>query len=231
MINFKMQKAHSLKLVFAMLAASALSGCAMSDLALDDAYQPYGGSDMHPLSVAKGPVIMEVSSAQDTLQPSQISAVKAFVHQASQAGVTPITLSRPSGGGKSARVASEIASLMMQDGVPRSYIRVATYGGAASAPVRLSFVSSYGQSLKCGRWPEDTTETDNNMLTPNHGCAVQANIAAMVANPETLIVPRATDPIVAAPVVVGLQTVLNPTAASTSAASTSSAAPAAGATP
>jgi len=69
------------------------------------------------------------------------------------------------------------------------------------------------------------------MLTPNHGCAVQANIAAMVVNPETLVVPRATDPIVAAPVVVGLQTVLNPTAASTSAASTSSAAPAAGATP
>jgi pilus assembly protein CpaD len=221
MVKFKMLNAHSLKLIAAMIAAAALSGCAMSDMALDDAYQPYGGSDMHPLSVAKGPVTMEVSTAQGTLQPQQVSAVTAFVHQAMQAGVTPITVSPPSTSGRSSRVASEIASLMVQQGVPRGSIRYATYRGNAAAPVRLTYVSSYGTSLKCGQWAEDTTDTENNMLTPNHGCAVQANIAAMVANPETLSVPAATDPIVAQPAVAALNAAFNPSAGGSSGGSTS----------
>ncbi len=212
MVKLIMLKAHSLKLVVAIVAASALSGCKMSDMALDDAYQPYGGSDMHPLSVAKGPVTMEVSTAQGTLQPQQVSAVSAFVRQSMQAGVTPIVVAQPSGGGRASRVASEIASLMVQQGVPRGSIRFATYRANATAPVRLTYVSSYGTSLKCGQWSDDVTETENNMLTPNHGCAVQANIAAMVADPETLSVPAATDPIVAASVIAGLQAAMNPSA-------------------
>ncbi len=207
-----MLNAHSLKLIAVILVTSALGGCGMSDLALDDAYQPYGGSDRHPLSVVKGPVTMEVSTAQGTLQPQQISAVNAFVHQATQAGVTPITLAQPSGAGRASRVASEIASLMVQQGVPRSSVRFATYRAGPNAPVRLTYVSSYSASQKCGQWTEDATETQDNRLAPNHGCAVQANIAAMVANPETLSVPAATDPIVAAPVVIGLDAALNPSA-------------------
>ena len=225
MVKLKMLNAHSLKLVVAIIAASALSGCAMSDMALDDGYQPYGGSDMHPLRVSKGPVTMEVSTVQGTLQPQQVGAVSAFVRQATQAGVTPITVAQPSGGGRAARVASEIANLMVQQGVPRGSIRFATYRAGATAPVRLTYVSSYGTSLKCGQWTEDATETENNMLAPNHGCAVQANIAAMVANPETLSVPAATDPIVAEPVVAGLQAAFKPSAGG------SSAAPAAGGKP
>ena len=212
MVNLKKLNAHSLKLLVAVIAASALSGCQMSDMALDDTYQPYGGSDMHPLSVAKGPVTMEVSTAQGTLQPQQVGAVSSFVRQATQAGVTPITIAQPSGAGRASRVASEIASLMVQQGVPRGSIRLATYRAGAAAPVRLTYVSSYGTSLKCGQWAEDTTETDSNRLAPNHGCAVQANIAAMVANPETLSVPTATDPIVAASDIAAVQAVMNPSA-------------------
>jgi pilus assembly protein CpaD len=212
MVNLKMFNAHSLKIAVVVLAASTLGGCKMSDMALDDAYQPYGGSDMHPLNVAKGPVTMEVSTAQGTLQPQQIGAVSSFVRQASQAGVTPITIAQPSGAGRGSRVASEIASLMVQQGVPRGSIRLATYSAGAAAPVRLTYVSSYGTSLKCGQWNQDTTETENNMLASNHGCAVQANIAAMVANPETLSVPTATDPLVAEPAVAALNAVFSPTA-------------------
>jgi pilus assembly protein CpaD len=224
MVNLKMLKARTLQLLVAVLAASALSGCRMSDLALDDTYQPYGGSDMHPLSVAKGPVTMEVSTAQGTLQPQQVGAVSGFIRQATQAGVTPITIAQPSGAGRASRVASEIASLMVQQGVPRRSIRLATYRAGAAAPVRLTYVSSYGTSLKCGQWTEDTTETDSNMLAPNHGCAIQANIAAMVANPETLSVPAATDPIVSSADVAAVQTVMNP---SSGGGSTSAPAPAA----
>ena len=194
MVNSKMQSNHYVKIGFALLVASLLSGCAMTDAMLDDTYQPYGGSDRHPINAVKSPVTMEVSTAQGTLQPVQINAVSAFVHQSMQAGVTPITVSQPSGGGGSARVASEIASLMVQQGVPRAYVRFASYSGKSSSPVRLTYVSTYGSSKNCGQWPDDATDTADNQLTANHGCAVQANIAAMVANPETLVVPSAADP-------------------------------------
>jgi pilus assembly protein CpaD len=200
MVNLKMHKSRYVKLGLALLMASMLSGCKTLDAALEDDYrQPYGGSDRHPLTVVKAPITMVVSSAQGTLQPPQIDAVNSFVHQALQAGVTPITIAQPSGGGSSARVASEIASLMVQQGVPRAYVRFANYKGGASSPVRLSYVSAYGQSLNCGKWPDDATDTEENMLTANHGCAVQANIAAMVADPETLTVPAAVTPIPSAP--------------------------------
>ncbi len=220
MVISKMQSNHSVKIGFVLLVASMLSGCAMTD-ALDDSYQPYGGSDRHPINAVKSPVAMEVSTAQGTLQPIQINAVTAFVHQAMQAGVTPITVSQPSGGGGSARVASEIASLMVQQGVPRAYVRFASYSGKSSSPVRLSYVSTYGRSKNCGQWPDDATDTADNQLTANHGCAVQANIAAMVANPETLVVPTATDPIRAEPRVGAISTIFKPSTASSSSSSTS----------
>ena len=229
MTNFKIQKSNPAKLGLALFMASLLSGCAMDDTALDETYRPYGGSDQHPIAVVKGPVTMEVSSAQGTLQPLQINAVNSFVHQALQAGVTPITVAQPSGAGNSARVASEVASLMVQQGVPRNYVRFATYQGAASAPVRLSYVSTYAKSVKCGDWSQDGTDTEENLLANNHGCAVQANIAAELANPETLVVPAAVTPIPAQRVVTGVTTVVAGAAAGGS--TTATAAPAASGTP
>ncbi|WP_368904698.1 CpaD family pilus assembly lipoprotein [Taklimakanibacter lacteus] len=47
---------------------------------------------------------------------------------------------------------------------------------------------------RCGTWPEDLTETADNEPYANFGCSQQNNIAAMVANPEDLVRPRATAP-------------------------------------
>ena len=173
-----------------LLTASTLGGCAYDDIAADDSYQPYGGSLTHPITVAKGPITMEVSSINGTLQPAQVNAVQGFTHQAMLAGVSPLTISRPSGGGASTRVAGEIASLLVQQGVTRDRVRFASYAGGSTSPVRLSYVSTYAKTVPCGIWNEDSaTETSENNLMTNHGCAVQANIAAMVAYPETLVVP------------------------------------------
>jgi pilus assembly protein CpaD len=228
MVNSQMFWSRSAKFGFALLAASMLSGCITDDVGLYDTPQPYGGSDMHPLMAAKGPVTMEVSSAQGSLQPPQIDSVNSFVHQAMQAGVTPITIAQPTGAGSSARVASEVANLMVQQGVPRAYVRFATYPGGAASPVRLSYVSSYAKSRGCGKWTEDATDTSENLLTPNHGCAVQANIAAEIANPETLIKPTAVTPIAAAPVVGGITTAFKastPTGSTSGGSTTSTAGP------
>ena len=76
------------------------------------------------------------------------------------AGVTPVTINRPSGGGSSARVASEIAALMSQQGLARNMMRVATYSGPSSGAVVISYVSTYAKTKPCGDWTQDAAETD-----------------------------------------------------------------------
>jgi pilus assembly protein CpaD len=193
----KMLFARCVMLTLICVSSTMLSGCVSDELVSDEMSRAPDktGSENYPITVAKGPVTLEVASSQGTLQPTQINAVTGFAHQAMSAGVTPLTISRPSGGGASARVASEIAALMTQQGVSRQMIRMATYPAPASAPVNISYVTTYAKTKPCGEWPEDLTETSSNEDYSSHGCAVQANIAAMVANPETFIVPSNNDPI------------------------------------
>jgi pilus assembly protein CpaD len=192
-------------------AAMSLSGCITDEAALDDLREPvaYSGSAAYPITVAKGPITLAVSSKNGTLQPSQINAVQAFANQAASAGVTPI--SRPSGGGASARVAGEIAALLVQQGTPRNMIRVSTHSASALSPVVLSFVSTYARTKPCGDWSEDVSDNSLNQHMPTHGCAIQANIAAMVADPNTLIVPAPQTPSRAASQVLAIKNIENPT--------------------
>jgi pilus assembly protein CpaD len=211
-----------------LLLATTLAGCAADDAIMgDNSFKPYNGSDKYPITVAKGPVTLEVASGQGTLQPGQVNAVQAFLHQATSASVTPITLARPSGGGASTRVASEIASLMAGQGIQRQRIVFATYDAPGNAPVRLSYVSTYARTKACGNWESDLTESSANEGAPNQGCAVQANIAAMVANPETLVVPNPSTPIPANSRVTALTALTTGSTSSAPAASSSSTAAAA----
>ncbi len=181
---------------FTALSLSALwiVGCSADEALLDDTVrQPPQASMNFPITLVKGPQTLEIASSHGTLQATQINAVSGFVHRALQAGVSPMTVSRPSGGGNSARVAGEVASLMVGQGVRRENVRFMTYPGSANGPVRITYVSSYAKTKKCGDWSKDLTETSDNTQYPNLGCAVQNNIAAEIANPETIVIPTPTD--------------------------------------
>jgi pilus assembly protein CpaD len=204
------------------LTTLMLNGCSTyEDLTTSsiDTPAPYSGSELHPITVAKGPVTLEVATTNGSLQPTQVNAISGFTHQAMSSGLTPMIISRPNGGGVSARVASEIAALVSQQGMPRSRIRMSTYAGPAAGPVTLSYITTAARTAACGQWTEDATETFENRNTPNHGCAVQANIAAMIADPQTLVVPRPKSPIIASTRMAGI-TALSPTTSSGSSGST-----------
>jgi pilus assembly protein CpaD len=173
-----------------MVAGLGLAGCAHDDLALDDTYVPMSPEERYPIEYAKGPITLEVASSHGTLQPSQANAVARFARQSLAGGLTPVMVKRPAGGGKSARVAEEVAGLMLQQGVPREMIRIGTYPAPASAPVRLAYVKSYAHTKPCGEWTVNGADSGRNERMPNHGCAVQSNIAAMLANPEDVVAPQ-----------------------------------------
>lgn len=179
---------------FFVVASLGLGGCAHDELALDDAYVPLSPEERFPIEYARGPITMEVSSAHGSLQPSQVNAVARFARQSMGGSLTPVSIKRPAGGGASANVAEEIAGLMIRQGVPRSMIRMGTYPAPSSAPVRLAYVKSFAHTKPCGDWSMDLTQSSQNIDMPNHGCAVQSNIAAMLSNPEDAVAPQAVTP-------------------------------------
>jgi pilus assembly protein CpaD len=177
-------------IILAAALAVGLSGCMADEDPRAFSFVPQSIDDRYPLGAAKGPVTAEVDSSSGNLGPRQSSVVAGLARQAASAGVTPVTVAVPSGGGSSRAVAKQVAAVMQKNGVSHDQIRMTTYSGAAGGAVRISFVKTHGASRDCGVWDQDLTETSLNEPYTNHGCAVRANMAAMIADPEDIVVPK-----------------------------------------
>jgi pilus assembly protein CpaD len=177
-------------LILSAVLASTLAGC-MAEDPLENTFVPYSVDDRYPMGAAKGPVSMVIEAREGALHPGQRRAISGIARQAAAAGVTPVTISVPTGGGGSKVVASQVAQILVQNGVSADMIRRTTYKGSAGSAVSVSFVKTLGASRECGVWDKDLTDTDSNRPYTNHGCAVRANMAAMIANPKDIEVPRA----------------------------------------
>lgn len=65
---------------------------------------------------------------------------------------------------------------------------ISPYGGSKQHPIKVANGKAVVED--CGQWPENLSDTSSNELHANHGCAVQANIAAMAAYPNDLVKGR-----------------------------------------
>jgi pilus assembly protein CpaD len=191
-MSFKINTRTLLSL--AALATMPLAGCTTQELADERQYVAYSGSEQYPITVSKGPFSIDVATNSGTLQPSQINRVAAFARQATASGLTPVTVSRPSAGSNASRVAYEVANLLAQQGVPARLIKINSYRGSASAPVKVSFSKTFAKTRPCGDWSIDVTNSRSNEMSPNHGCAVQSNLAAMLSDPNDINTPRTETP-------------------------------------
>jgi pilus assembly protein CpaD len=185
----------SLALFIAM--SSSLAACSNGELALDDSYVPATHYENYPIEVVRGPVKMEISSRDGTLQPRQINAITGFSRSAVSSRSSKITILRPSGGGASGKVARQTYQLLVQTGITPSMIAQKTYPGSSKGPVKLSFIRSIAVTKECGDWSTDLANTSRNEPYPNMGCSIQNNIAALVVNPDDFLVPEPTVPALA----------------------------------
>ncbi len=213
---FPVSAASRMSLVIVM--TSGLAACSNGELALDDTYVPTAHYEKYPIEVTRGPVRMEISSKQGSLQASQINAVSAFSRDARNSRGSRITILRPSAGGASGKVARQTYQLLVQSGISPGMISQKTYPGASKAPVQLTYIRSVAVTKECGDWSEDMSNTSRNEPYANFGCATQNNIAAMVVNPDDFVAPRATTPAYAAMRTPGVLSVMPP--AGTAAAAT-----------
>jgi pilus assembly protein CpaD len=110
-----------------------------------------------------------------------------------------IVVSAPTGGtnGEAAgRMAVAARQRLIAMGAPAAKVRVMGYdaAGAPGAPLKVGFLRYVAQVPQCGGW-ENITGTRNNTAYENFGCAITANMAAQIANPEDLLSPRPEGPI------------------------------------
>lgn len=210
-----MPAASKMSAILFIAMSSALAACSNGELALDDTYVPATHYERFPIEVTSGPVRMEVSSRHGTLQSSQINAIAGFSRSAGSSGSSKITVLRPSAGGASGKVARQVYQVLVQSGISPGMISQKTYPGPAKGSVQITYIRSVAVTKECGDWSSDMANTSSNEPYSNYGCSTQNNIAAMVVNPNDLVVPRQMTPALAATRTPGVTpTMTMPTASS-----------------
>ena len=132
------------------------------------------------------------------LSPNQLRALDALLGRWLEAEGREILISAPVGGENSAaagRMAAAARQHLVVLGAPATAVRITGYdaAGQPAAPLKAGFLRYQAEIPRCGAW-ENLTATRDNEPYGNFGCAVAANMAAQVANPEDLLGPRASTP-------------------------------------
>ena len=172
------------------LAAVLLAGsCASPE---DPNFRVPDGDINHPITVE--PTYQSVkfpfAVSNAGLMPDDAAKFDAFVQDYMQHGNGSISVTVPSGNYANATI-SYFGERLADMGVPRSRVLVGTRdAGDGDTRVELGFIGYGAKVDKCGDWSENVAATGDNQSMPNFGCAVQNNIAAMVADPRDLVQPR-----------------------------------------
>ncbi len=176
------------------VASLALASCGITD----PGYEGDPGSSVfynrYPIKVEEAEVKAGIVAKAGTLGPEQINAVMNFARDARANAESTLMVKWSSGSPQGRKVASEVARMLVDGGVPARMIKIASYKGGADGPLQVSYLRKVAVTKECGDWSDDLNYLPANNEYRNFGCAHQHNIAAMVANPSDFEKPRAMTP-------------------------------------
>ena len=174
------------------VAALALASCA-SNKAVRNAVTPTEAWT-DKVKVESQPQIIRLGVHADGMSANQAAAVADFVGQWMQVDGGVITVQAPVG--TSPRMVASVQAHLAAQGAPLAMIDLASYdaAGNAAAPIVVAYDRFTVDTPRCGQNWESLTKTRNNEAFGNFGCAVTANIAAQIANPQDLLRPRDMTP-------------------------------------
>jgi len=194
------------RLAAAAALALVLAGCLPRDPGAQLAgWSIVDPSERHPIMVTQQPAVMSLRIARGAygLSPAQRAQAIGFLerYRATDAGNAKLVIQAPSGAANEVaamHAVAELRHLMLEIGIDQTSIAVETYpaGRDAHPPVRLSHLRFFAEGPKCGDWPANLADSSAGLNYANFGCAQQRNLAAMVANPADLLVPRTQTPAV-----------------------------------
>ncbi|MDP4022787.1 CpaD family pilus assembly protein [Methylobacterium sp. NEAU 140] len=187
-----------------LLAACAVAGLAAAckgDPPATGAIDTADYRARHPIVLADGTRSLDVFPAgPGHLDPRQAAEVDAFMLEYRRYGRGGVLMEVPRGlppaqAAAAERTAALLARRGAEDGLPPGTIAPSAYAVAApglAAPIRLSFQRMQAKVDGCGLWPQDLGVSNfasdfSNRPYWNFGCAMQANVAAQVADPVDLV--------------------------------------------
>ncbi len=153
----------------------------------------------HPILVSQQPETMSISVPRGShgLTPAQRADVIGFAQRsrASDANNSRIVIEAPSGSANETsamQAVHDIGRLLAEQGIDETSIAVEPFAaeGRGSPAIKLTFMRFVAEGPECGHWPTNLAYEPRNLPMPNLGCANQKNLAAMVANPADLVMPR-----------------------------------------
>ncbi len=177
------------KLTIGIVLSVSISGCS---LLYNDANDALTTAERHPITVDQQTVTLEIPVDQTLsgLSRGSLAELDAFLTEYRTRGHGPMTVTAPSGG-PSDRDAQEAAANIRQAlnafGLAYSEMQGATYRrGAGNDGVIVSFTRYAASGPVCGVFSGEVKARLKSVRAPNFGCADQANLAAMVADPADL---------------------------------------------
>jgi len=179
------------------LAALCLGACASAPkkpAAPSRAAQAVNPLELYPLKADATTDKIALAPHEAGLSPAQTEAVKQLAVRRVKTSGGVITLSLPHGAADpavAARTADFVQALLAVEGAPAQR---STYESTdPKAPLLVSFDYEKAEIAKCGKDWGDLSKTSDNLDYDNFGCAVTANMAAQIANPNDLVRPRIED--------------------------------------
>jgi pilus assembly protein CpaD len=179
-------------------------GCNTDGIGVASAPYPSDFRDRHPIKLAERERAIEihVGSGHGRLTVTQRAEVAAFARawRRESSGLLIVDVPDGTRDALAARGAThEITAVLAAMGVPQAAIERRTYrptDPASVAAVRIAYPMVQAVTGPCGQWIDDIGPGSDGHLIQNdsfwnHGCASQRNLAAIVANPEDLVQPRA----------------------------------------
>jgi pilus assembly protein CpaD len=188
----KITPLHVVSFAAAMLTGSCTEP---SSFVVDPAVFSDGAAN-HPITVAPGYRALKIGygASAEGLSADDSAQLAHFVAEYLAGGNGALSVSVPSGQGSSEALRYFGARIVAM-GVPSSRLLVGTHDATANDErVEIGYVAYTAQTAPCGNWSQDGNDTENNLPMPDFGCAVQHNIAAMVADPRDLVTPRDMGP-------------------------------------
>lgn len=176
-------------LALAALAVLSLSACATAEGAGPAPLTPLS---RYSLQVEPGMDRIALAVHETGLSANQHAALGALADRflAEQAEV--IRVEAPSGADATANeTAWRVKAALEARGVPAPAVQVVSYDAPdPRAPVLAGFPVYRAAVPQCGRRWGDLTNTTANQSSSNFGCAINANMAAQIANPRDIVAPR-----------------------------------------
>lgn len=147
----------------------------------------------HPIQVVPSYRSLKVDfvPVQGGLTPAAAAQLDGFVADYRDRGTGSIAISAPANETAQGAIAF-FAGHINRMGIARDKILVATHDApTGDMRVEVNYVAYEASTPKdCGDWSENLSFTAHNATPRNFGCAVQKNIAAMVADPRDLMSSR-----------------------------------------